>query len=57
MGKNTGKKHRKGAVTKRSQTFTPLTGKFVKRDTETGRFMACKATPFKGVKKEKAKVS
>ena len=47
--------HRKGAVRKRSQTFNPATGKWTKRNTETGQFMDQKADdkPFKGVRKEK----
>lgn len=46
--------HRIGAVKSRSQTQTP-SGNFVKRDTETGRFMDVKSDkkPFKGVRKEK----
>ena len=48
---------RKGAVRQRSQTFNPVTEQFVKRDTETGRFMDVKqnGTLFKGVRKEKPK--
>lgn len=51
----TGDGHRNGSVRKRSQTYNPKTEKFVKRDTETGRFMDMKADnkPFKGVRKEK----
>ena len=47
--------HRNGAVTGRSQTFNPKTEQWVKRDSETGRFMDVKkdGTPFKGVRKEK----
>ncbi len=47
--------HRKGAVTGRSQTYNPKTDSWVKRDTETGRFMDQKSDdkPFKGVRKEK----
>lgn len=47
--------HRNGAVKGRSQTFNPKTEQWVKRDTETGRFMDVKkdGTPFKGVRKEK----
>jgi len=47
--------HRIGAVRKRSQTKTP-SGNYVKRDTETGRFMDVKSDkkPFKGVRKEKS---
>lgn len=46
--------HRNGAVRERSQTKTP-SGNFVKRDTNTGKFMDVKQdkTPFKGVRKEK----
>jgi hypothetical protein len=50
----TGDGHRNGAVRGRSQTKTP-SGHYVKRDTETGRFMDVKTsdkTPFKGVRKE-----
>ncbi|GGE82262.1 hypothetical protein [Pseudoalteromonas gelatinilytica] len=57
MAKNapTGDGRRIGAVKGRSQTKTP-SGHYVKRDTETGRFMDVKTsdkTPFKGVRKEK----
>jgi hypothetical protein len=57
MAKNgqPGDGHRNGAVRERSQTQTP-SGHFVKRDTNTGRFMDVKTTdktPFKGVRKEK----
>ena len=47
--------HRNGAVSKRSQTYNPKTALWVKRDTETGRFMDVKTTggKFKGVRKEK----
>ncbi|GAB3920231.1 hypothetical protein [Mucilaginibacter myungsuensis] len=47
--------HRNGAVRDRSQTFNPNTQQWVKRDTETGRFMDVKkdGDPFKGVRKEK----
>lgn len=46
--------HRNGAEKKRSQTYNPLTKQYVKRDSETGRFMDVKqdGTPFKGVRKE-----
>ncbi len=56
MAKNapTGDKHRKGMVKRRSQTFNPVTKKWVKRNSETGKFMDVKQgdTPFKGVRKE-----
>ena len=47
--------HRNGAVKGRSQTFNPKTEQWVKRDSETGRFMDVKkdGTPCKGVRKEK----
>lgn len=49
-----GDNRRNGAVKERSQTQTP-SGHFVKRDTNTGRFMDVKSDgrPFKGVRKEK----
>jgi len=47
--------HRHGAVRDRSQAFNPKTDRWVKRDSETGRFIDQKAnqSPFKGVRKEK----
>lgn len=53
MAKNTGAGHRRGAVRNRSQVQTP-TG-WVKRDTDTGRFLDRKTDPqpFKGVRREK----
>jgi len=47
--------HRNGAVRQRSQTYNPANDCWVKRDTNTGRFMDQKSdgTPFKGVRKEK----
>lgn len=57
MAKNgkTGDGHRGGAVRQRSQTFNPKAERWIKRDSETGRFMDQKGNgdPFKGVKKEK----
>lgn len=57
MAKNApyGDGRRVGAVKDRSQTQTP-SGHYVKRDTDTGRFMDVKTstkTPFKGVRKER----
>ena len=51
----TGDGHRNGAVRQRSQTYNPKTDHWVKRDTNTGRFIDQKADdkPFKGVTKEK----
>jgi hypothetical protein len=57
MAKNPpyGDNHRHGQVTDRSQTYNPQNDRWVKRDTETGRFIDQKADndPFKGVRKEK----
>lgn len=57
MAKNPpcGDGHRHGPVKDRSQTHNPRTDKWVKRDTETGRFIDQKSDqdPFKGVRKEK----
>ena len=56
MAKNTGEGFRKGQVTERSQTYNPKNESWVKRDTNTGRFIEQKKSdniPFKGVRKEK----
>ena len=57
MAKNgkSGDGHRNGAVRKRSQVHNPKTDQWVKRDTETGKFMDAKegGDPFKGVTQEK----
>ena len=57
MAKNgkVGDGHRNDQVRERSQTYNPVTEQYVKRDTETGRFMDVKkdGEPFKGVRKEK----
>ncbi len=47
--------HRNGPVKDRSQTFNPKNDRWVKRDTQTGKFMDQKSNskPFKGVRKEK----
>lgn len=52
-----GDNHRNGAVRERSQTLNPLTGLWVKRDKNDGRFMDVKmdGEPFKGVTKEPSK--
>lgn len=46
---------RHGAVKKRSQVFNPNSGRYVKVDEETGRFMDVKADdkPFAGVRQSK----
>jgi hypothetical protein len=47
--------HRNGAVKDRSQTYNPHTERYVKRNTEDGRFIDQKSDskPFKGVTKER----
>lgn len=52
VAKNTGKDYREGAVRDRSQVETPVG--WVKRDSETGRFLDVKSDgePFKGVRRE-----
>jgi hypothetical protein len=47
--------HRNGAVRDRSQVLNPQTQRFVKRDTDTGRFIDQKADskPFKGIRRER----
>lgn len=54
MAKNTHDGYRRRAVDNRSQVFNPVTNQWVKRDTNTGRFMDVKqdGKPFKGVRKE-----
>lgn len=57
MAKNPppGDGHRVGAVRDRSQTFNPHTERWVKRDSDSGRFVdqMSEPKPFKGVTKEK----
>jgi hypothetical protein len=57
MAKNppTGDNARKGAVKQRSQVLNSKTNLYVKRDTETGKFMDVKTSggKFKGVRREK----
>lgn len=55
MATNTGSGFRKGSVSSRTQTFNPKNATFVKRNAGTGKFMAAKASPFKGVAKEQDK--
>lgn len=47
--------HRHGSVKGRSQTYNPVSERWVKRDTDTGRFKDVKhdKNPFKGVRKER----
>lgn len=56
VNKPYGDNARVGAVKDRSQIYNPKTDKWVKRDSQTGKFMDVKTTdnkPFKGVRKEK----
>ncbi|MGK7392749.1 MAG: hypothetical protein ACNS60_20510 [Candidatus Cyclobacteriaceae bacterium M2_1C_046] len=55
VNKPTGDNARKGAVRERSQVQNPVTGQWVKRDANTGRFMDVKTSggKFKGVRREK----
>jgi hypothetical protein len=54
MATNTNNNHRIGAVKKRSQTFNPSTGLYVKRDSLSGQFMSVKkdGRPYKGITKD-----
>ena len=53
--KPTGDNRRIGAVKNRSQVFNEKIDRFIKRDSDTGKFMDVKSDkkPFKGVRKEK----
>lgn len=55
VNKPNGDNSRKGAVKERSQVLNPKTDQYVKRDTNTGRFMDVKTSggKFKGVRTEK----
>lgn len=57
MAKNgkTGDGHRNGAVKDRSQTYNDKIERWIKRDSDSGRFIDVKSDPdpFKGVRKEK----
>jgi hypothetical protein len=52
MAKNTGRDHRQGAVKDRVQVKNPVTKRYVKVDTSTGRIVDSKKSPgpYKGVK-------
>jgi hypothetical protein len=52
MATNTGQSSRKGAVKERVQAQNPVTGRYVKIDTNTGRIVDHKKSPgpYKGVK-------
>ena len=52
MAKNTGTGSRQGAVKSRVQALNPVTKRYVKIDTDTGRIIEHKKTagPYKGVR-------
>ena len=50
MGKNTGNGTRIGRIKGRGQIYNPLTKKYIKVNTETGRFMSSSNTKYKNVK-------
>ena len=54
MGRNTGKGYRQGPVTNRTQIYNQKTGQYVKRDDDTGKFIASKDSPFKNVRREQS---
>ena len=55
MAKNTGDGYRQGAVKGRIQALNPVTRRYVKIDTGTGRIIAHKTTagPYVGIKEVK----
>lgn len=55
VAKNTGEGSRRGAVKGRVQALNPLTKRYVKIDTESGRIIEHKRTdgPYKGVREVK----
>lgn len=56
MAKNTGSGSRKGSVKERVQALNPVTKRYVKIDTSTGRIVDHKRTagPYKGVREVSA---
>ena len=54
MATNTSKGHRQGAVKDRVQVLNPMTKRWVKLDTRTGRIIDHKKTPgpYKGIRKK-----
>ena len=50
MGKNTGDGHRNGQMKDRKQFFNHKTSQYYKINTETGKIMSAKETPYKGVR-------
>jgi hypothetical protein len=56
LAKNTGDGSRKGAVRERVQALNPVTKRYVKIDTTTGRIVDHKKTagPYKGIREAKS---
>ena len=50
MGKNTGNGTRIGRIKGRKQIYNSLTKKYIKVNTETGKFMSSSDTKYKNVK-------
>lgn len=52
VSKNTGQSSRMGAIKERAQAKNPITNRYVKIDTTTGRIVDQKKTPgpYKGIK-------
>ena len=42
-------------MSNRTQVYNAKTGKYIKRDKETGKFLSSKDTPFKNIRKEGVK--
>ncbi|MBA4009364.1 MAG: hypothetical protein C0465_26825 [Ralstonia sp.] len=59
MAKNTDEGFRRGAVKERVQAYNPVTERYVKIDTNTGRIIDHKKTPgpYKGVKEVKSRAN
>jgi hypothetical protein len=57
MAGNTGNGYRIGAIKDRSQIFNEKTKQYIKRDTETGKFISSSNNKYKGVKLETSKTS
>ncbi len=55
MATNTGTNHRTGAVKARVQVKNPVTNRYVKIDSSTGRILEHKKTPgpYKGIREKK----
>ena len=51
MGGNTGNGSRKGQIKDRKQVYNSRTKRYIKINTETGKIMSSKKTPYKGVRK------